>query len=794
MIKNHIRTSVRNLWKNKTLSILNLLGLSIGISSVLTLLFSVYAYYTADNNIPEKESIYYLKTVLKNGDEYRSVPYPFLDVIKSSSPKVIAGTHLHGWGNIWLESDNKDFQNRTDYADPEFFEVFDLPFKYGNSDTALKDKYSIVLTDKVSRQIFGDSNPVGKKLIGADTLNLQVTGVLKPISPYSSFRLGVILPNTILKDNPNFVAQNNWENSFSPIDLKLSADTNIVEFQEHITQLVEEHYTDLESISEVKLMPYKEMRTDLMPIVDVIITSSIAASFFILLIILVNLLNLNTSTMLGRTKTLALRKVLGSSKKSLVYQYCIENGILVFVSIGLSILLFLTVNLPRLNDAFGPEFGEISFNILNDYPVIAGIVIVGILSTLMVSIVPSLRFVKIPVTIGIKGKIDRIKNNFLLRNSFIILQFSIAILCICVSVILNRQISFMKSADLGFERNSILVGNLDLDYKNLNDAQSKFNALINDLESNPYVKSVSTSESIPSDYYFNYSSYYDPTNKNDVRMRRSYADDSYFKTLEVPLVEGRYFDRNIDQPDERPVIINEAAMRAFGLNSIEGKRLNYKDSNSAGLPIVGVVKDFHYEDLQEAVEPLVHIYRSHKDLRLHRFLTVSVREGHEISVENKITEAFNGISSRKTYVQSRLSDMVSGQYLLIEGILKSVNITALTAIFISCLGLFGLISFTAKRKVKEIGIRKVLGASVTKIVLLLSKDYLILVAVAAIIAFPLAWYIMSTWLDKFAYSISIKWWMFAVAGLIALCITAITLGLRAVRSATANPVDSLKTE
>ena len=794
MIKNHITTSVRNLWKNKTLSILNLLGLSIGISSVLTLLFSVYAYYTADNNIPEKESIFYLKTVLKNGDEYRSVPYPFLDVIKSSSPKVIAGTNLHGWGNIWLEKDNKDFQNRTDYADPEFFEVFDLPFKYGNSDTALKNKYSIVLTDKVSRQIFGDSNPVGKTLIGADTLNLQVTGVLKPISPYSSFRLGVILPNTILKENPNFVAQNNWENSFSPIDLKLSADTNIAGFQEHITRLVEEHYTDLESISEVKLMPYKEMRTDLMPIVDVIITSSIAASFFILLIILVNLLNLNTSTMLGRTKTLAVRKVLGSSKKSLVYQYCIENGILVFVSIGLSILLFLTVNLPRLNDAFGPEFGEISFNILNDYPVIAGIVIVGILSTLMVSIVPSLRFVKIPVTIGIKGKIDRIKNNFLLRNSFIILQFSIAILCICVSVILNRQISFMKSADLGFERNSILVGNLDLDYKNLDDAQSKFNALLNDLESNPYVKSVSTSESIPSDYYFNYSSYYDPTINNDVRMRRSYADDSYFKTLEVPLVEGRHFDRNIDQPDERPVIINEAAMRAFGWTSIEGKRLNYKDSNSTGLPIVGVVKDFHYEDLQEAVEPLVHIYRSHKELRLHRFLTVSVQEGHEISVENKITEAFNDISSRKTYVQSRLSDMVSGQYLLIEGILKSVNITALTAIFISCLGLFGLISFTAKRKVKEIGIRKVLGASVTKIVLLLSKDYLILVAVAAIIAFPLAWYIMSTWLDKFAYSISIKWWMFAVAGLIALCITAITLGLRAVRSATANPVDSLKTE
>jgi len=794
MIKNHFKISIRNLWKNKTLSLLNLIGLSIGISSVLTLLFSVYAYYTADDTIPEKDTIVYLKTILKNGDDFRAAPYPLLDQILMSSPDAVSGTHLHGWGDMWLENDGDDFQNRTDFADPEFFEVFDLPFKFGNPETALNDKYSIVLTEKVSQQIFGDGNPVGKTLIGADTLNLKVTGVLKPISPYSSFRLGVVLPNTLLSENPNFKAQNNWSNSFSPLYVKLREDSDMGKFEKQIAQLVQDNYTNPETIASVNVMPFEGMRTDLIPVVDTIVTSSIAASFFILLIILVNLLNLNTSTMLGRTKTLAVRKVLGSSKKSLIAQYCIENGVLVFISIVLSIALFLTVNLPRLNDTFGPEFGRISFDIFNDYPVVFGIVIVGILSTLMVSVFPSLRFVKIPITTGIKGKIEQIKSSFLLRNSFIILQFSIAILCICVSVILNRQISFMKNADLGFERNGVLVGNLDLDYKNMDVAQSKFNALLNDLEANPYVKSVSTSESIPSDYYFNYSSYYDPAANKDVRMRRSYADDSYFKTLEVPIIEGRNFDRNIDKSEEYPVIINEAAMRAFGWTSIEGKRLNYKGSESTGFPIVGVVKDFHYQDLQEAVEPLVHIYRDHRQLSRHRFLNVSVQEGHEISVENSIVEAFNGISSRKNYIPSRLTDKVSGQYLLIEGILKSVNITALTAIFISCLGLFGLISFTARRKVKEIGIRKVLGASVSRIVILLSKDYLILVGIAALIAFPLAWYIMSSWLSSFAYSISIKWWMFIIAGLIALCITGVTLGLRAVRSATANPVKSLKTE
>ena len=794
MLKNHIKISLRNLWKNKTLSLLNLIGLSIGVSSVLTLMFSVYAYYTANEHIPDQEQIVYLKTQLNDGTEYREVAYPLLDELVSSSPEVIAGTHLHSWGNIWLENGDDEFQHRTDYADPEFFEVFDLPLKYGNKEIALKEKYSIILTHKVSEQLFGDKNPVGKTLIGADTLNLKITGVFEPMSPYSSFRLGVVLPNTLLENNPTFTQQTNWGNSFSPAFFKIRPDTDVDALAQNVTQLVKQNYSDSSMIAEMKVMPFKEMRTDIIPVVDTIVGGSIAASFFVLLIILVNLLNLNTSTMLRRTKDIAVRKVLGSSKKSVVFQFCIENGILVFVSILISIVLFLLVNLPRLNDTFGPEFGRISFDVIKDFPVVIGIVIVGILATLMVGIFPTLRFIKVPVSLGIKGKIQQIKSNFLLRNSFIILQFTIAILFICIAVILNRQIGFMKNADLGFERNNVLVGSIDLDYKNLDAAKSKFNALLNELEANSYVKSVSTSQAVPSDYYFNYTTYYDPETDTDVRIRRSYADDGYFETLEVPVISGRNFDRNIDNPDEFPVILNEAAMKAFGWSSIEGKRLKFKNSSSDGNPIVGVVKNFHYQDLQNAVEPLVHIYRDPSRLDAHRFLSVKVVEGQEKQVEGIIAAAFNGISSRRGYEQSRLTDKVSAQYQLIEGILQSVNITAILTIFISCLGMFGLISFLAKRKVKEIGIRKVLGAGVAKIVVLLSKDYIILVGIAAIIAFPIAWYVMNAWLGTFAYSVSIQWWMFAVAGIIAFLITSFTLGLQAVKSALANPVKSLRTE
>lgn len=794
MLKNHLKLSFRNLWKNRMLSTLNLLGLSIGIGSVLTLLFSVYAYYTADTNIEDQENIYYFKTITTGGDSYMENPYPLMDMIVETSPQVIAGSHLHGWGNMWLESGEKELQERTDYVDSEFFDVFSLPLKYGDANTALKKKYSIILTDPVSQKIFGDKNPVGEMLIGADSLNLTVTGVFEPISPYSSFRLGVVLPNEILKDNPNFLSQTNWGNSFSPHYLRVRPDADIVQLENLVNQLVQDNYADPTIIAELRAMPYTGMRMDAIPVAKIIIRGNIATAFFVLLLVLVNLLNLNTSTMFRRTKDIAVRKILGGSKKSVVAQFCLENGILVLISILISGGLFLGFLLPEMNDVFGADFGKINFSVENDYPVILYAIGLGLLVTLVVGILPTLRFISLPISKGIKGKIDVAKSNFFLKNSFIILQFTIAILFICVAIILNNQIGFMKNADLGFKKENIIVGAIDLEYKDIESAESEFKTLLNELEANPYVKNFSASEAIPSDYYFNYTTYYDPNTDTDVRMRRSHTDDGYLKTLEIPIAMGRDFDEALDNTEERRVIINQTAMKAMGWSSIEGKRLKFKNSSDAGYPVVGVMEDFHYQDLQNAVEPLVHFYRDKKNLGSHRYLSLRVEEGQEEAIGNGIRSKFAQIDSRRNYEQTYLSDKVSGQYRLIDGMLKTINVVALLTIFISCLGMFGLISFMAKRRIKEIGIRKVLGAGVLKIVVLLSKDYIILVGIAALIAFPTAWYMMNAWLGSFAYSITIQWWMLALGGLIAVLITSFTLGIQAMKSASANPVKSLRTE
>ncbi len=794
MLLNHLRLSFRNLWKNRMLSFLNLLGLSIGIGSVLTLMFSTYAYYIADDNIVEQEQIYYVKTHLNDGNDYNEAVYPLLDRILSTSPEVEAGTHLHGWGNIWLEVGDTEFQSQPNYADSEFFEVFGLPLKHGNQSTALKEKYSIVLTNKVSKQLYGDTNPVGKTLIAADTLNLTITGVLEPISPYASFRMGVLLPNTLLKGNIGFESQMNWGDTFSPVFLKLRPDADVAQLESRIDQLVQDNYSDPTVISRIELKQHKEARIDNIPVVGIIIGGNIATSFFVLLLVLVNLLNLNTSTMFRRTKDIAVRKILGGSRKGVITQFCLENGILVLLSILISGGLFLGVLLPQLNGVFGADFGTINFSFTDDYPVVLAAVALGLAVTLVVGVLPTLRFVSLPVSQGIKGKIDSAKGNFFFKNAFIILQFSIAILFICVAIILNSQIGFMKKADLGFERENVIVGNIDLDYKNIDAANSSFNALLDNLEANPYVINVSTSQAVPSDYRFNYTNFYDANTDTDVRMRRSYTDDDYLKTLKIQLVEGREFDRTLDKTGETPAIINRSAMKVFGWTSIEGKRLKFKNDDFIGHPVVGVMEDFHYQDLQNAVEPMVHYFRDEEDLASHSYLSVRVIEGQEKAVQDMMAAAFAKIDSRKTFAQSFLTEKVSGQYRLIEGMLKTVNIVALLTIFISCLGMFGLISFMAKRRIKEIGIRKVLGAGVLKIVVLLSKDYIILVGIGALIAFPIAWYMMNAWLGSFAYSISIQWWMFALAGLIAFVITSVTLSIQAVKSATVNPVKSLRSE
>ncbi|MEE9362028.1 MAG: ABC transporter permease [Cellulophaga sp.] len=794
MFKNHIKLAYRNLVKNKMLSLINLTGLTLGLACIMTLVFVVYAYYNADGFIEQEEEVYYLKTFTTSGHDYAQTPHPLLAKIKASCPDIVAATHSFGWNVPWLSYKDVEIQEETtNYVEPDFLKVYTLPLKYGDPDTALQNKYDVVLTSTVSEKFFGDTNPVGKTIISNDTLSLKVAGVLEPLSPYSSLRISVLLSTELLADNVAFKEYADWGNTFSGSFLRLRPDTDIQKLEGQILDLAKQNYTDPTQVKTIKLMPYTGFREDMVPIAKIIIKGSIAIIGFVLLIVLVNLLNLNSSVMYDRTKQLAVRKILGSNKISIVQQFCIENGILVFISLISSSILFFLVLLPEVNKNFGGDFGDISLRMPKDYPFILYYVGLGAFIALVVGIIPTLRYISLPIATAIKGKIDAAKNNFIVRNAFITLQFTLAILFICVAIVLNRQIDFMQDAPVGYTQENIVAAKINLAYKNPETAESKFSVILDKLKTNPAVLDFSTTQMVPSTYFRSYTLLVDTETNRELRIRYANTDAHYLKTLDISVPFGRDFKDELSATESNSIIINNKAMKAFGWTNLHNKRLNYKGS-SESYKVVGVTEDFHYQDMQNPIEPLVHFYKGKQRLGSNNYLMLKIVPGKEKQVLQELEKDFAQIESRRNFEHELLAVKVNSQYDLLKGILKTVNFVAFFTILISCLGMFGLISLIAKKRVKEIGIRKVLGASIAKILMLLSKDFIVLVVLASCIAIPLGWWVMNNWLQSFAYSISITWWMLALSGLLALLIVSITVGIQSVKAALANPVKSLRTE
>lgn len=795
MIRNYFKMAYRHLWKNKLFSALNFIGLTIGLASMMTLLFGVYTYYSADSDLKGQENLYYLKTVPSNGESYMQTPYPLLEEIVHSSPNVKAATHIQEWYRPWLEFEGKQIQENTKFVDTGFFQVFTLPLKYGNPQTALRDKYSVVISEDISQRFFGNKNPIGKVLKADDSLNLTVTGVLAPISPYSTIQAEILLTSALLKQTPGFQDGADWYNTFAENYLRLAPSTNIPKFEAQIRQIAALNYNDDSNLEKIEAVPFSQLRNEYNPTAKTIMTGSIATAIFILIIVLVNLLNLNTSLMYARTKEVAVRKIIGSGKRSVVLQFCIENGILVFASLIVAGLLFVQVLQPQMNKIYEAKFGELSFAIARDYPLVLFYFGLGFIITLIVGILPSSRYISLPVTAAVKGKVNTSKSNFFVRNTFITIQFSLAIVFICVAIILNSQINFMQNAPLGFNEKNVAIVKLDLDYKDKKAAASYFKTILNQLKANPYVENVSTGQMIPFNYTNNYNTYYDPNTGKEVHFRHTGADAGYLKTFEIPLIAGRDFNEKLNASEENSVIINRKAMKALGWENLDNKRLVEKGGGDADTyNVIGVMENFHYQGLKGKIEPLLHWFGGKQQLGHNNFLSLRIAKGHKKQVLSVLKNEFELMPSKRDFEHGALAEKISTQYSLVEGILKTVNFVAFLTILISCLGMFGLISLIARQRVKEIGIRKVLGARAVAIVILLSKDFMKLVFIAALFAIPIAWIVMNKWLQDFAYRIDIEWWMFLLAGLIALFITVLTVGIHSVKAAIANPVESLRSE
>jgi putative ABC transport system permease protein len=351
----------------------------------------------------------------------------------------------------------------------------------------------------------------------------------------------------------------------------------------------------------------------------------------------------------------------------------------------------------------------------------------------------------------------------------------------------------MKSSALGFNKEDVAVVKLDLAFRDPKSADARFESILNELKNNSHVKAISTNGVVPTSYDQNYNNYIDPATNKEVGLRQEPADAGFVPTYQIKMIQGKNFDDALAPSEKNAVIINRAAMDAFGWKDAVGKQIKAKGEEGHPYTVIGVMENFHYDDLQNNIGPLIQWYTGKPGLE-NRYLSVRTGAGNMKAVMNQLEKFFKTIPSRRSFSYELMSDKVDQQYALLDGILKVTNYIALLTILIAAMGMFGLISLFAKQRVKEIGIRKVLGASVAGIVRLLSRDFLLLVGIAIVIASPLAWYIMKNWLKDFAYRININWWMFFIAGVIAILIALVTVSFQAIKAAIANPVKSLRSE
>jgi len=791
MLKNHFKTAWRSLWRKRAFSLINVVGLSFGMASILSLALLVNQYATRDEFHDQKDRMYYLKTFSSDGSGHQQTTFPLLNEIEAACPEVEAITHWQSGYNPWLSVGEHTVQANGTFVDPGFLRLFSFELVEGERTNALQEKQSLVISKRLKTQLFGDKPALGETVIVSDSIPRTVTGVVE-IPTTSSLQADVFLPVQFLWDYmDDFEEIANWYNVFAPGYLLLREGSDVELLNEKIAGIVRQHYIDEKKSSVVKAMPFTQLKKELGDTVHKIIIGAIAAAIFILLIVLVNLVNLNMATALTRTKEIAVRRTIGSSKRNIIIQFCIENGLVMAISLVLGFTIFRLVLLTLVNEVVGQRLGGL--DLAQGY--VVTVLVLGIAAGIVIlaAIIPAARLSSLKLTNAIKGKISDKMALGGIRSTFITTQFVLGITVLCMAVILNSQVRYMKTASLGFNAEDVVVGILDLGFENPEQADNHFDVILEALKTDPSVKSVSTTQEIPTAYSYNSNGFSDVESDKEVHIQYARADAGFADVYQIPIVAGRNFDDRFQATERDKVLLNETAAKAFGWIDPVGKRLRQKGSDQV-VTVIGVMKDFHYQGLNHSIAPIMHFYEGESGLASNSYLSIRIDVRHREQVMAKLADSFKQLPSKKAFSYQWMDERVENQYTLLDGILKVTNYVALLILLIASMGLLGLSMIFAQQRVKEIGIRKVLGATVTGVVRLLSIDFVKLVLVAVVIASPIAWWMMDSWLADFAYRIDIQWWMFAVAGLAVVVMALLTVSWQGIRAALANPVDSLRDE
>jgi putative ABC transport system permease protein len=793
MLKNYLKIAFRNLWRHRVFSFINIMGLTVGMTAFFLIFSYVKFELSYDSFHSKADRIYRIvcdiktptETINANGPSWAVAPH-----VKAEFPEIESAVRVDAASLLVRKGDIKFQEDNTLFADSSFFDVFDFKLLRGNPKTALRDKFSIVFSETAAKKYFGNENPVGKTVLLTEGKNIAtVTGVMQDIPENSQIKGDMLVSMMTLTGEFNKGLDEQWGNYGERSFLLLKPGTNAIGLAAKFPAFLERRNGDqmnklqmyptlmLEPLRSVYL--YSTRDGSKTGNIGNVYTFSIVA-VFILLIACFNFVNLTTARSAERAKEVGIRKVVGALKFQLARQFIGESVLLCLISFMLSVILSALL-LPLFNQLSGKI---ISHNIFGHLSYILILFITALMIGILAGIYPAVVLSSFqPVTV-LKGRFAGSLKGILLRKGLVVTQFAISVALIIATIVVYRQMNYMRSQDLGFNKDQKMIIDTHGDSSKL-----FFQHAVSIL---PGVLSTSMSGSVPGGGNPGAYSQIENT-KGDMQIANLdlyFVDFDYMPQYKMKMISGRTFSKDFMTDTTQSMVVNEAAMKMFGYSSpqqIIGKKFEQWGRKGT---IIGVVKDFHFRSLQEVIKPLsIRIEPDGCDL-----ITVNVNSTNLQSTIASIENKWKAIIPNRPFSYYFLDEFFDKQYRSEDRFGRLFLNFSILAIFISCLGLLGLASYSTIQRTKEIGMRKVLGASVAGIVNLLSKDFLVLVVLSFLIAMPAAYYFMNKWLQGFAYRIGLSWWIFILAAVLALLIALSTVSFQAIKAAVANPVKSLRTE
>lgn len=802
MFKNYLKIALRNMQRYKGYSIINIAGLAIGMTCCLLILFYVNQELNYDRFHKNAHRIYRAAVETTSTDgQYRTAQsmFPLGPAFKMDYPEVTKIARILFWSEKSLikSGDKKFFEKRFVFADNELFDIFTFPVIKGKKDNPLADKSSIVITESTAEKYFGKENPIGKILQYDNQYNFRVTAVIADIPVNSHFHFDLAVPISVVdKKITGFDPNVQWGGFFGTYTYMLLPG-NIS--PDNLENKAKDFITRHKKLSGIERKVFFQRLTDIhlySHLDDEIEANNFAANLiiisiiglFILIIACINFVNLSTARASRRSKEVGMRKTLGAARSQLIIQYIGES--LVFSALAMTLsLLMVEMTLPSFSILVGKT---ISFSLTENIAVLLFIlgmvIIVGVVSGIYPALVLSTQ--KMVTTLkGNWGNEKNKKGPMVLRKILVTFQFSISIILIIGTMIVLQQLDFFRRADLGFKKeHTVVIPIYD------EELQEKFETVKQELMLNPDVLAVTACLKPPIGRLFLDTGLYPLDKGRDQRIdvNVNVIDFDFIDYFGLEIIVGRNISKEFTTDKEDAFIINETTVKRLGLASpaeAVGKKLRTGLYGREGT-VIGVTRDFHISSLYKNIEPLVMMYWP----KFFRAVAIKIKSPGVRHTIPALRETWLKFSNKYPFEFSFLDENINRLYAAEEQTSRTFGTFAGIAIFIACMGLFGMAAFTAEQRKKEIGVRKVLGASVHSIVFLLSKDFSRWVLLANIIAWPAAYYTMNRWLQNFAYRVDIGLWIFLSAGVIALAIALITVSSQAIKAALSNPVEVLKNE